>query len=99
MSSRLSKRYTRSLASERRLGELHLGWRAGLESFGGIGNRTNEIGLTSFRDAFSFRPSGEEGPTRRSSKCHATFESARRGRSYTLPDLRVYDLPKQRRFA
>jgi len=35
------------------------------------------------KDAFPLCPSGEEGPTRRSSKCHATFESARRGRSYT----------------
>jgi len=29
------------------------------------------------RDAFFIRPSGEEGPTRRSSKCHVT--SFRRG--------------------
>src|SRR5688572_3208823 len=53
----------------------------------------NRIGGTA-AGCISISPSGEEGPTRRSSKCHATFESARRGRSYSLPDLQVYDLPR-----
>ena len=37
-------------------------------------------------------PSGEEGPTRRSSKCHATFDR-RGGGWYTCRIFRWYHLP------